>query len=235
MTNGRVLHGRQFLDEKRRRLPNTYYGEGSGVGLALGRFRDRPDLRIGAVGLGTGTLATYVVQPTQSIRFYEINPDVPRLAKQWFTNLGDCAGKTEIRLGDARLSLEREAPQGFHVLALDAFSGHTIPTHLLTVEAMQVYLRHLREDGILAVHVSNHVLRLGPVVRGGARACGLKTLRVDRAADERGFNFASSWVLCGRDEEVLRELRGHASEENDGPDVIWTDNASDLFSILKPR
>jgi len=235
MTNGRVLHGRQYLDEKRRRLPNTYYGENSGVGLALKGFRGRPDLRIGVVGLGTGTLATYLVQPTQSIRFYEINPDVPRLAKQWFTNLGDCVGRTEICLGDARLSLEREAPQGFHVLALDAFSGHTVPTHLLTVEAMQVCLRHLREDGILAVHVSNHFLRLGPVVRGGARACRLKTLRVDRAADERGFDFASSWVLCGRDEEVLRELRYHASEENDGPDMIWTDNQSDLFSILKPR
>ncbi|HVR83041.1 MAG TPA: fused MFS/spermidine synthase [Planctomycetota bacterium] len=235
MNNGRVLHGRQYQDEKRRRVPNTYYVDGSGVGLALGRFRGRPDLRVGVVGLGTGTLATYIVQPTQSIRFYEINPEVPRIAKQWFTYLDDCPGKVEIRLGDARLSLEREPPQGFHVLALDAFSGHTVPTHLLTVEALKICLRHLREDGILAVHVSNQFLRLGPVARGAAHACGLVTLRIDKGADAQDHSFASSWMLCARNEEMLRDLRVHASEDGDGPDVVWSDDASDLFSILKPR
>jgi hypothetical protein len=235
MTNGRVLHGRQYTDPKRRRLPNTYYVDGSGVGLALGRFRGRPDLRIGVVGLGVGTLATYVVQPTQSIRFYEINPEVPRIAKQWFTYLGDCPGRVEIALGDARLSLEREPPQGFHVLALDAFSGHTVPTHLLTVEAMKIWLGHLRADGILAVHVSNQYLRLGPVVRGAAHHCGLKTLRVDKEEDTKGSGLASSWMLCARTDETLGDLGLHAAPDGGGADVVWTDDESDLFSILRPR
>jgi hypothetical protein len=235
MTNGRVLHGRQYQDEKRRHLPNTYYVDGSGVSLALGRFRGRPDLRIGVVGLGTGTLATFVVEPAQSIRFYEINPDVPRIARQWFTYLDDCPGKVEIRLGDARLSLERETPQGFHVLVLDAFSGHTVPTHLLTVEAMRIFLGHLREEGILAVHVSNQFLRLGPVARGAAHECGLKTLRIDRVAEGKDQSFASSWMLGARSEETLRDLRAHEAPDGDGADVVWTDDASDLLSILKPR
>jgi hypothetical protein len=235
MVNGRVIHGRQYLDEQRRRLPTTYYVAGSGVGRAIARFRSRPDLRVGVVGLGTGTLAAYIVEPSQSIRFYEINPDVPRLARRWFTYLEACPGKTEIAMGDARLSLERESPQGFHVLALDAFSGDAVPTHLLTVEAMQIYLRHVREDGIVAVHVSNHYLRLGPVARGAAHRCGLRTVRVDTGVDSSPLAFPSSWMLCARNEETLREIRSAAAEDQDGEDVAWTDDASDLFSILRPR
>ncbi|HLY09100.1 MAG TPA: fused MFS/spermidine synthase [Planctomycetota bacterium] len=233
MNNGRVLHGRQYPDEKRRRWPTTYYGETSGVGRAIGRYRSRPELRLGVVGLGVGTLAAYVARPGQSVRFYEINPDVPRLARRWFTYLEDCAGTTELVLGDARLSLEREAPQGFHVLALDAFSGHTVPTHLLTVEAMRIYLRHVREDGIVAIHVSNQFLRLAPVARGMARRLGLQTLLVDSAADGKTLSCASSWMLCAREAEVLRDLPGVEPDGAGAEEIVWTDDASDLFSILK--
>src|SRR6185295_3385209 len=107
------------------------------------------DLKVGVVGLGVGTIAAYGKSRGQTFRFYDINPDVPRLAERHFTYLKDCPARVEIVLGDARLSLEREAPQGFHVLALDAFSGHTVPAHLLTVEAMRIYKRHVREDGIV--------------------------------------------------------------------------------------
>jgi hypothetical protein len=235
LTNGRVLHGRQFIDERRRRLPTTYYGESSGVGRALGLFRSRPDLRVGVVGLGAGTLAAYVSRPPQSVRFYEINPDVARIARRWFTYLDDCPGRVEVVLGDARLSLEREAPHGFHVLALDAFSGHTVPTHLLTVEAMRIYARHLSADGIVALHVSNRFLRLAPVARGAARACGLDVLRIDEDDDAKGLDVANTWVLAAKDPDALRGLRAAAAEDRDGEDVVWTDDASDLFSILRPR
>lgn len=235
LMNGRVLHGRQYLDEKRRRAPTTYYAASSGIGVAIRRFSPRPDLRLGVVGLGTGTLAAYAVRPSQSVRFYEIHPDMPRIARQWFTYLGDCVGKADVVLGDARLSLEREAPQGFHVLALDAFSGHTVPTHLLTVEAMRIYARHLSADGVIAVHISNQFLRLGPVVRGAAHRSGLKTLRIDASAGKADLGLVNSWMLCTRDEEALREWAPLAAADGDGEDIVWTDDASDLMSILRPR
>jgi hypothetical protein len=172
MVNGFVLHGRQYLNEEDRAKPTTYYVEESGIGAALGFFRDREDLRVGVVGLGVGTLAAYARLPGQSFRFYEINPDVIRLSRKHFTFLGDCRGRVEVVPGDARRSLEREPPQRFHVLALDAFSGDTIPTHLLTAEAMAAYLRHLEPDGVMAFHVSNRCLDLPPVVRGLARRHG---------------------------------------------------------------
>jgi hypothetical protein len=134
--HGRILHGREHVSGPLHGKPTTYYVEPSGVGRSVAFFRSRPDLRVGVVGFGIGTVAAYAEAPSQTFRFYEINPEVARLARERFTVLKECAGKVDLVLGDARLSMEREAPQRYHVLALDAFSGDTIPAHLLTSEAM---------------------------------------------------------------------------------------------------
>src|SRR5262249_14102468 len=190
----------------------TYYVEFSGVGRAIAFFQKRPDLRVGVVGLGVGTIAAYAESASQSFRFYEINPEVLRLARTQFGVLKNCAGKADVVLGDARLSMEREAPQRYHVLALDAFSGDTIPTHLLTAEAMAVCLGHLEPEGILVVHISNHYLDLAPVVRGMARSAGMKSTVVEHSLDETGAGQSSRWMLCTRNGAALQQSGG-ADEE----------------------
>ncbi|MDA1016613.1 MAG: fused MFS/spermidine synthase, partial [Planctomycetota bacterium] len=154
LIHGRILHGFQFRHPRLQKLPTTYYGEESGVGLALRHLRDGQTKRVGAVGLGVGTIAAYS-KPGDYFRFYEINPTVLQLAHDQFSFLKNSQAETEVILGDARISMERETSQRLDVLVLDAFSGDSIPTHLLTKEAFDVYLRHLNADGVIAVHISN--------------------------------------------------------------------------------
>lgn len=235
LASGRILHGRQYLDEAHRRQPTTYYVRASGISRALEAYRSRPDLRVGVVGLGVGTLAAYGEAPSQSFRFYEINPEVIRLARSRFSFLQDCPARVEVLPGDARLSLEREPPQGFHLLVLDAFSGDTVPTHLLTAEAFAVWMRHLAPEGTIAVHVSNRYLDLEPVVRGVAGRCGLRTIGIDFNPPEGEDAQASFWLLCTRNETALAEWAPHACKDVDPREFVWTDDASDLFSIFRMR
>ncbi len=235
MYNGPILHGLQYLNEEDRFKPTTYYVEASGVGRAMAFFRDRRDMRVGVVGLGVGTLAAYGRFPTQAFRFYEINPEVVRLSGKHFTFLRDCRGRVDVALGDARLSLEREPPQRFHVLALDAFSGDTIPTHLLTVEAMEIYLAHLDPGGVLAFHITNRCLDLAPVVRGLARRYGLKAVVVEYAPGEGEIGYSCDWILCTRDEAAYREMGKGVREGGDTREVFWTDDCTNLLSVLKMR
>ena len=178
LVHGRITHGRQFIDPGKRRWATSYYGPHSGVGRAIACLQKSGPIRVGAIGLGVGTVAAYA-RPGDLFRFYEINPEVLRLATQRFTYLADCRGTCEVVLGDARLSLEaEEPPQPFDLLVLDAFSGDAIPTHLLTREAFDVYRRHLAPDGAIAVHISNNYLNLAPVVRRLAEHCGMKTTHI---------------------------------------------------------
>lgn len=235
MYNGRILHGRQYLIKEKRRKPTTYYGLGSGVGRAVGLFESREDLRIGVVGLGVGTMAAYGKSASQSVRFYEINPEAERLARKHFTFLQDCPSRVEVVLGDARLSLEREAPGRFHVLALDAFSGVTIPSHLLTVEAMEIYLRHLADDGVIAMHVSNPYLDLAPVVRGLGRRFGLKISELAHSPADDDVLESSTWILLTRSGRVHAELQAFAMPETGTRELLWTDDLHDLVSLLRSR
>ena len=176
LVHGTITHGLQFLAPDRRRFPTTYYGRQSGVGLAILNTRHSAQ-RVGVIGLGAATLASYG-RPGDYYRFYEINPLVIEVARKQFTYLSDCPAKVDVVLGDARLSLDREPSQQFDVLAVDAFSSDSIPVHLLTLEAFRLYFRHLRPDGVLAVHVSNTHLKLEPVVGRLAQA-----LRKDDSPD----------------------------------------------------
>ena len=151
------------------------------------------------------------------LRFYEINPQVQAVATSWFTYLPKCPGKVEVAPGDARLSLEREPPQHFDLLVLDAFSSDAIPVHLLTKEAFEVYERHLNTNGIIAVHISNHYLDLEPVVVNLARHFGYKLASIDyEETDEEWWLYASTWVLLSRSEQIINcpAIRNAASIVN---------------------
>jgi hypothetical protein len=244
--HGGIVHGLQFIDPERRRIPTTYYSPRSGVGLTIGHFRRQTDkvggMRVGAVGLGTGTLAAYI-DLGDFIRFYEINQAVVDLTEpgQWFTYLKDCPGDYEIQLGDARLTLEREQePQRYHVLVLDAFSGDAIPVHLLSEEAFEIYLKHLATPaaggvhGAIAVHISNRYVDLEPVVRGLAERYQLKQSLVSNSegADEA---FRSDWIILTRNDNLIDDLIPYAEPpaEKPRPAVLWTDERSNLMDLLK--
>jgi hypothetical protein len=242
LKHGRIYHGLQYAWAERRFGVTTYYGPLSGVGLALRRhprrLRGEP-LRVGVVGLGTGTLAAYANEG-DLFRFYEINPEVIALSRgahPAFTYLQDCRGQVDVVPGDARLSLEGEAPQGFDVLVVDAFSSDAIPVHLLTREALLLYFRHLRPpDGVLVLHVSNRFLDLRPVVRGLA---GRLDLRASLVSDpgRPGF-WPSEWILldAGRgavlDDPDVRAASIELPTHEPGLPV-WTDTHSDLLRVVR--
>ncbi len=154
LTNGTISHGLQFLSPARRDQPTSYYSPNSGIGVALTAKAGHGPLRVGVIGLGVGTIAAYG-QPGDEYTFYEINPLVVQIAQEDFRFLQDSRAHVSFELGDARLTLERHQSQRFDVLAVDAFSSDSIPVHLITLEAFELYFRHLKPDGLLAVHVSN--------------------------------------------------------------------------------
>ncbi|MBP7142259.1 MAG: fused MFS/spermidine synthase [Opitutaceae bacterium] len=241
LVHGVITHGLQFGNPVQSRWPTTYYGEASGVGLAIKHLR-RPEgqRHIGLVGLGTGTLAVYGRKGDQ-FRIYEINPDVVAIARKHFTFLSECEAHVQVIAGDARLSMEVElkagTPQGFDLLVLDAFSSDSIPIHLLTREVMEVYLRHLREDGILAVHVSNRYLDLQPVVEKLAETSGLVTATINDDSVDSWWIYRTKWMLLARDSALLsaREIQDKAlpRSEKTGAMAVWTDDHASLVQILR--
>jgi SAM-dependent methyltransferase len=219
-------------------IPTTYFNRQSGVGLALDNFPRQSNRRIGVVGLGTGTLAAYG-RPGDIIRFYDINPADIRLAETRFAYLKQCQAHVDVVLGDARLSLENEPPQQFDVLALDAFSSDAIPVHLLTEQAFAIYLRHLKPDGVIAVHISNRWLDLYPVTRSLASHFNLGMAKITWSGDNGPWSFNTSiWVLLSRNRAFLESAPIAAATDN-GPTNstatrLWTDDYVSLFPILKP-
>jgi SAM-dependent methyltransferase len=234
LTHGTINHGEQFLNPGRRDLPTTYYGPGTGVALAIREQGRARAVRVGVIGLGTGTLASYGRQGDY-FRFYEINPLVLNLARTQFTFLNDCKAKLDVAMGDARLSLEKEAPENFDVLAVDAFSSDSIPVHLLTREAMKIYFDHLKPEGILAVHISNRYLDLQPVLEGEVKALGKIARLVDNDEDESQDVFSATWVLITSPPSGFSpEIVSHSTEiESKRVVRLWTDDYSNLFQILK--
>ncbi len=242
MIHGVTVHGFQFLDD--RTLPTTYYVEDSGVGLMLlNHPRYGKNMRVGVLGLGTGTLATYA-QPGDVYRYYEINPVVVQLAEGqggYFTFLKDSKAETTVVIGDARISLEQELaqgqPQNFDVLVLDTFSSDSIPMHLVTKEAFALYLEHLAEDGVIAAHISNRHLDLQPVLWQLSQEFGLAMVQVNRPVSTGDNGYPSEWILLARDPALLEipEIQSRAESFAGYATSIrlWTDDYSNLFQILK--
>jgi SAM-dependent methyltransferase len=232
--HGTITHGSQFLDSGMRHQATTYYGRNSGIGLTWRVLEASGPLRMGVVGLGAGTLAAYG-RSRDVLRFYELNPLMLKIARTQFTYFSDCPARTEVVLGDARLTLSQEEPQRFDILVVDAFSGDAIPVHLLTREAFSTYWRHLKPDGILAVHISNRYLKLAPVVKLAAAESGKPAWQVDSADDDLREIYAASYVLVSARPGFFNAplLRGKLL-----PIAVpsslreWTDNYSTLWPLL---
>ncbi len=252
LLNGTTIHGSQFMAADRRGQPTSYYSPHSGIGLVLGYFREnRPPggLRIADVGLGTGTLAAYVMKG-DFLTFYEINPSVIEMSTsgKWFTYVPDCrahGAKCDIKLGDARLTLADEVKTPhlprYHVLVLDAFSGDAVPTHLLTAEAYDIYLPRLATeevdgaDGALIVHVSNRYLDLARVVRAMAEKLDMPCVQIQNKSDAEQLINGADWMVLTHNKALLAALQpaAYKPDEPVKPPVLWTDARSSLFEIIK--
>ena len=233
--HGVIVHGRQVFRIDLRRVPNTYYARASGLGLALDQCCGTRPRRIGVIGLGTGTVAVYG-NPGDTIRFYEINRAVEDIARTAFTYLGDSPAFMELVRGDARVSLAAEPPQRYDVLIVDAFSGDAIPAHLITVQALEIYRRHLAPGGIVAFHVSNRFLALAPVVDQLARNAGMQAVRVSSPEDLARQVLDAEWVLVTANAEFLANpavVRARQPIDVPAGLRLWTDDYSSLFPIIQ--
>jgi hypothetical protein len=238
LNHGDITHGLELASPALARLATTYYNEPSGVGVALNNFPRSTNRRVGLVGLGVGTLAAYG-RAGDTFRFYEINPEVRHLAETEFNFLKLSDARIEVVLGDARLSLEREPAQQFDLLVLDAFSSDAIPVHLLTKEAFTTYFRHLKADGAIVVHISNHHLNLLPVLVGVAKEFRLMMMCIAWDDKPRPWWFSSSaWVILSRNQPfmisqpLMSRATVMATREQDA--LLWTDDYASLFRIIKP-
>jgi hypothetical protein len=241
LLHGVILHGEQPTRGVHRLEPGTYYARSSGVGLAIAAKQARGPVRLGVVGLGIGTLSAYG-RAGDTIRFYELDPDVLRLARSHFTYLDATPAKLEFELGDARLSMERELaagrPQRYDVLAIDAFSSDSIPVHLITREAIALAARHIAPDGIIAVHISNRFLDLKPVLANIAQAEGLTAKLVSDEPEGGGSASTTDWVLLARDPRAFEDAALAARAEDMAPNPaysLWTDQFNNLLEVLKSR
>jgi hypothetical protein len=245
--HGHINHGFQFVSEARRPVPTGYYGVTSGIGLALTALHSGAasggiprGLRVGIVGLGAGTLAAYG-RSGDYIRFYEINPEVTRIARgPYFSYLSNCAARVDVVPGDARLSmeneLEHEQPRQFDLLALDAFSGDAIPLHLLTREAFEIYLRQVKPGGIIAVHITNTYFNLLPILNRVGEHFGLHYSLLHTDGD-RDITSYSDWVVLTQDEKLLASLPASTGALRNSalrPDLpMWTDDYNNLLWVLR--
>jgi SAM-dependent methyltransferase len=237
LIHGTILHGTQYPGPELERSPTTYYTQTSGIGRAIESLHPTTiPLKVGVVGLGAGTIATYGSKG-DIYRFYDINPAVIGIAKRDFTFLSKSDATIEVALGDARLSLERETPQNFDVLAIDAFSSDAIPVHLITAEALEIYRRHVKPGGIIAFHVTNRYLNLVPVVRQLAETAGLYSVLVaDDGVASTGSR--SDWVLLSDDEARLDAPPIEEAAQTIEPRAgwrPWTDDFNNIVQVLKSR
>ena len=235
LIHGTILHGSQYLAREFARTPTTYYTQSSGVGRAIESMHPTTRrLKIGVIGLGAGTIAAYGSKG-DVYRFYDINPAVLAIANSQFSYLKDSEATIETPLGDARLNLEREPPQGFDLLAVDAFSGDAIPVHLLTLEALSLYRRHMKPGGIIAFHVTNRYLDLIPVVARLAAASGMHGLLIAQDSDG-GYVSSSDWVLLSESAGALSAplIAAAAKPLRVGPpEAPWTDDFNNIVRALK--
>jgi spermidine synthase len=243
LLHGVILHGEQPTRAADRLQPGSYYARSSGVGLAIRAAQQRrPAILLGVIGLGTGTLSAYG-RAADIVRFYELDPDVVAIARHEFSYLSSTPAQVQITLGDARLSLQRELEGGqaprFDVLAVDAFSSDSIPVHLLTRQAIQVYTRCMAEGGIIAVHISNRFLDLKPVLANLAGELGLSARLVRDEPDESDTRDSrSDWVLIAAGQDTLEQAPLAGRTEALKPDArvgVWTDQFNNLLAIIKSR
>jgi len=239
--HGRISHGSQYLSDKFHNWPGTYYSKDSGVGVFFDQYRAQQNnapMKVGVVGLGVGTLAAWA-ESGDSVRFYEINSQVKDLATTYFTYLENCEGDASVVLGDARITLEwelkQQEPQQFDALFVDAFSGDSIPIHLLTREAFELYFEHLKDDGVLVVHITNLHLDLSDPVRTLAEELGKQAIQIEYDPDSWAENY-SRWVLISSNTGLLAQIEAEGWSTpwwSESPQKIrWTDDYSNLLQVI---
>lgn len=241
MMHGGIVHGGQLLGDEFRNRPSDYFGPSSGYGKmfeALNELRPQPR-KVGIIGLGAGVVASYGRTGDEFV-FYEISPRVVDVAHDEFTFLRDTAAKTSVVLGDGRLSLEREPPQRYDVLGIDAFAGDSIPMHLVTREAMALYVRHLAENGVIVFQATNRYIDIMPVVKRLASEFGMQAVLVsDVPSFQSGPEYwlsPTDQVLVTRDASLLKSdaLRYVATPIEDRADLkTFTDSHHNLFRVIK--
>jgi SAM-dependent methyltransferase len=236
LIHGTINHGEQFVDADKRRRAIAYFGPNAGIVLALEAIR-RPGIRVGIMGLGTGTMAAWG-RPGDTYRFYEINPQVIEVAQTEFSYLRDSDAKIELVLGDGRLALEREPPQQFDLFAADAFSSDSVPMHLITREALELYVRHVRPGGVIVFNVTNRYVDLAPVVQRLADSLGLHARLVSHEPAEGEYQLYDSteFVLVTADPKLFDapQLKAVAQAIAVPPKVsVWTDDFNNLLQALR--
>jgi len=234
--HGSTVHGVQFNDPARKCEATSYYTKDGPLGQVFAVYNSKPALKpIAATGLGSGTIATYAA-PGQEWDFYDIDPAIVRIASdpRYFTFLNDCTKASyRVILGDARLRL-REAPAGkYGLLIMDAFSSDSVPAHLLTTEAMNLYLDKLSPDGVLAFHISNRYLNLEPLLSGLSRRAGL--VAYTRRDDEHNVvgRYPSIWVVMARNDSAIGAITADDRWRKTQGDMVWTDDFSNILSLLR--
>lgn len=238
LVHGGIMHGGQLLDPEMHLTPTGYFGPTSGVGRMFSALPPAPR-RVGVIGLGPGAIAAYA-RAGDVFRFYEINPQVVELAYKEFTFLTESPATIEVELGDGRLLLEHEPSQHFDVILMDAFSGESIPVHLLTREAMGTYLRHLNPDGVIAFQATNRYVNIEPVVERLAEAYGLAAVLIsDTVSDGSGADYwlcSTDQILVTKNKALLNNVRIRSAATSIVPKPgfpLWTDDFNNLLQVMK--
>lgn len=238
LVHGGIMHGGQLMDPRFRLRASSYFGTTSGYGRMFASLPDAPR-KVGVIGLGAGSIIAYA-RKGDTFRFYEINPQVVDVAKREFTFMQDTPAKIEVVLGDGRLSLEREESQQFDVLAMDAFSGDSIPMHLLTRQAMEIYLKHLKPGGVLAFQATNRFINIAPIVASLAAEYGMSAVLVsDLPTSEQGPDYwtaSTDQVIVTTNRKLLEAepIRSTAAEiQVPAGFRVWTDDFNNLLRVLK--
>jgi Ca2+/Na+ antiporter len=243
LMHGDIMHGGQFIDERLKRQPVNYYGPTSGIGLSLSSHPSRLDsanhgLKVGMIGLGVGCIAVYG-QNNDQFRYYEINPLVEDMARKYFSYLGDSKFKTDVIIADGRTALERElkenGSQKFDVLAIDAFTGDMIPSHLLTKEAIELYLKHLKNDGILLFNITNKYLNIFSVLDGHSKTFNIPVYFFQQIPDN-GVLTLAYWGVLTRNSKFINQPQVKKNivqfDSNAHPDIFWTDDYSSILPLI---
>jgi hypothetical protein len=250
LIHGATIHGAQSLDAAESREPLTYYTRSGPAGDILAAMQAKKhygnagEMRIArwaVVGLGAGSMACYL-RPEESLTYFEIDPLVERFAldSRYFTYLRDCAPSAQIVLGDARLKLRDAPDSGYDLIVLDAFSGDMIPMHLMTKEALTLYVRKLAPGGMVAFHISNLYLRLAPTLGAMAHDSGLvclmkKDIAVSQTQASAG-KLPSQWLVMARNRDDLGALAadpGWTPVDVPPGTQAWTDDYSNLLRVIK--
>jgi len=232
LVHGVINHGWQYVDPKLRTQPISYFGPGSGIARALD-FYDQGPRRVGVIGLGVGVFMAWG-RPGDSFRIYELDPDVVHIAREQFWYLADSKAKIEVVTGDGRLNMERDPPQSFHLISVDAFSSGSIPIHLLTREALQAYKRHLAPGGVVVYNVTNRFVNLAPLLKLVAEAEGMKALLINDDPSDEKYS-GTAYVLVTDNAQLIADKRFA-----DADDIVpiagltaWTDGFNNLFKVVR--